>query len=89
MYEFRWNEWNLDHATRHGISPEEAEMVVRASRRPFPKQIGNDKLLVMGRGQGGRFVQVIYVVDKDGALYIIHARPLTERQKKQLRRKQK
>jgi uncharacterized DUF497 family protein len=89
MDDFRWNQWNLDHATRHGVSPEEAEAVVIAARPPFPQQLGDDKLLVMGRGQGGRFVQVIYVADDDGTLYIIHARPLTDRQKRQLRRRQK
>ena len=89
MLEFRWNDWNLDHATRHGVSPEEAEAVVEATRPPFPEQIGDDKILVMGRGKGGRFVQVIYGLDEDGSLYVIHAMPLTDRQKKQLRRRLK
>jgi uncharacterized DUF497 family protein len=89
MAEFRWNEWNLDHATRHGISAEEAELIVNSIRPPFPEQIGDDKLLVMGRGQGGQFVQVIYVLDEDGTVYVIHARPLTDRQKRRLRRRRK
>jgi uncharacterized DUF497 family protein len=89
MAEFRWNSWNLDHATRHGISREEAEAVVQSARAPFPEQIKDEKLLVMGRGSAGRFVQVIYVVDDDGTLYIIHARPLTERQKRSLRKRQR
>ncbi len=87
MLRFRWNAWNLDHATRHGVSPAEAEAVVEAARSPFPEQIGDDKLLVMGRGRGGRWVQVIYVVDDDGTLYIIHARPLTDPEKRRLRRR--
>jgi uncharacterized DUF497 family protein len=88
MPEFRWNSWNLEHATRHGVSPEEAEAVVRSARAPFPEQIKDDKLLVMGRGQGGRYIQVIYVPDEDGTLYVIHARPLTDREKTRLRRRQ-
>lgn len=89
MLQFRWNAWNLEHATRHGVSVAEAEAVVSAARSPFPQQIGDDKLLVMGRGTAGRFVQVIYVPGDDGTLYIIHARPLTDRQKKQLRRRKR
>ncbi len=89
MAEFRWNEWNLEHATRHGISAEEAELIVNLIRPPFPEQVGDDKLLVMGRGKGGQFVQVIYVLDEDGTVYIIHARPLTDRQKRRLRRRRK
>jgi uncharacterized DUF497 family protein len=87
MLEFRWNDWNLDHATRHGVSREEAESLVQSARAPFPQQIGDDKLLVVGRGRGDRFAQVIYLTDDDGTLYIIHAMPLTDRQKRQLRRR--
>ena len=87
MLGFRWNEWNLNHATQHGVLPEEAQAVVQSARPPFPEQIGKDKLLVMGRGTGGRFVQVIYVLDNDGTAYIIHARPLTDRQKRRLGRR--
>ena len=28
--DFRWNEWNEDHATQHGVSVEEAETVRRS-----------------------------------------------------------
>ena len=89
MPEFRWNDWNLEHATRHGISPEEAEAVVNRAKAPFPEQIGQEKLLVMGRGRGDRFVQVIYLPDQDGTLYIIHARPLTKKELRRLRRRKK
>lgn len=79
---FRWNDWNIDHATKHGVSPAETERVVRNARSPYPRDIGNDKWLVEGRGQGGRFVRVIYVVDEDGRIYIIHAMPLTTRRRR-------
>jgi uncharacterized DUF497 family protein len=84
---FRWNDWNLDHATKHGVSPEEAETVVEAASAPYPEQIGDGKIRVIGRGIGGRLVQVIYVVDVDETLYIIHARPLTELEKRRYRRR--
>ena len=84
---FRWNEWNEDHATKHGVPPEEAEAVVEAAQPPYPEQVGEGKHRVIGRGIGGRFVQVLYVVDEDETLYIIHARPLNESEKKQYRRR--
>lgn len=31
-------------------------------------------------------IQVIYVVDPDDTLYVIHARPLTDREKRRFRR---
>jgi uncharacterized DUF497 family protein len=82
--DFRWNEWNTEHVGRHGVAPEEAEQIVR---RGLPLYRGDGKYLVQGRGRGGRWLQVIYVVDDDGPLYVIHARPLTEGEKRRRRRK--
>ena len=87
--DFRWNEWNTDHVGKHGVSPEEAEMVVRDARQPFPRKIEDDKWLVWGRGQGGRFLQVIFVADPEETVYVIHARLLNEHEKRRLRRKQR
>jgi uncharacterized DUF497 family protein len=84
--EFRWNEWNIDHVAKHGIDPEEAEEVLRNARRPYPRDCGAGRWIVWGRGRGGRFLQVIYVLDDDDAVYVIHARPLTEREKWRHRR---
>ena len=85
--QFRWIDWNRDHVAKHGVDPAEAETIVRQARAPFPQQIGDDKLLVMGNGNGGRFLEVIYVLDPDDTVFIIHARPLTEREKRRYRRR--
>jgi hypothetical protein len=44
--------------------------------------------LVQGRGGGGRWLQAIYVLDDDGTVFVIHARPMTDREKRRWRRKQ-
>ena len=85
--QFRWIDWNLDHIAEHRVEPEEAEMVVRNAKPPFPDQIGDDKLYVAGRGFGGRFLQVIYILDTDDTVFVIHARPLNDREKNRLRRR--
>ena len=85
---FRWNDWNLDHATRHGVEPWEAEYVVRNASAPYPQEREDDKWLVIGRGSGGRFLQVVYVVDSNDVNYIIHARPLADKEKRRYRRRQ-
>ena len=80
--DFRWNEWNLDHATKHGCRIPEIESVVRREANRARK-IGDDKLRVEGRGVGDRFIEVIFVVDADGeTVYVIHAMPLTTRRRK-------
>jgi uncharacterized DUF497 family protein len=86
---FRWNDWNREHVAEHGVDIDEAEMVVRQARSPYPRKIEEEKWLVVGRGRGGRFLQVIYVFDPDKTVYVIHARPITEREKKRLRRRWK
>jgi phage-related protein len=82
MTDFRWNAWNLEHATKHGVAVHEVEHVVRNARRPYPRDIGDEKWLVEGRGQGDRFVRVIYVLDMDGTIYVLHAMPLTTRRRR-------
>jgi len=83
---FRWIDWNRDHIARHGVAPEEAELVVRRAKRPYPRPIHDNKWIVRGQGSGGRFMQVIFVFDDDDTAFIIHARPLTDREKRQYRR---
>ena len=84
--EFRWNDWNVEHIAGHGVSPDEAEDAVRSCRRPFPRKIDDDKWLAWGRGSGGRFLQVIFVLDLADTIYVIHARPLTDQEKRRFRR---
>ncbi len=85
--EFRWNDWNGEHIAEHGVSPEEAEEVVRAAKPPFPEYRGDGKYAVWGQTGDGRFLQVIYIVDPDPCLYVIHARPLDDQEKRRLRRR--
>lgn len=84
--EFRWNEWNLEHATAHGCIVAEVESIVRNAGLGFPRKHGDGKWLVTGRGVGGRMVQVIYVLDDDQTTYVIHAMPLTTRRRRGRRR---
>ncbi len=87
--DFRWNEWNVEHIAGHGVTPEEAEEVVESASGPFPRLIGDDKLLVWGPGSGGKLLQVIFVLDDDGTAFVIHARPLTNREKRSHRRRRR
>ena len=86
MHGFRWNHWNLGHIAEHGVDPTEVESVVRSAHRPFPRRIGEGKYLVMGQGRGGRHLHVIFVLDQNGTVFVIHARPLKEAEKRRYRR---
>jgi uncharacterized DUF497 family protein len=85
--DYRWNDWNVGHIADHGISPADAESIVEKARRPYPQIIGNNKRLVLGQTEQGSHIQVIYVLDDDGVAYVIHARPMTDREKRRYRRR--
>ena len=87
--DFRWNQWNVEHLANHGVDPEEAEEVVASAASPYPRHIGDDKMLVWGPGSGGRLLQVIFVIDDDGTAFVIHARELTIREKGVYRRRKR
>jgi hypothetical protein len=55
-------------------------------QKPYPRRIGEDKLLVWGAGRGGRLLQIILVMDDDGTVFVIHGRELTNREKGRYRR---
>jgi uncharacterized DUF497 family protein len=82
-FDFRWVEWNLEHATRHGVNPEECEQVVRTGRY---RRASEEKYRAVGRGQGGRWIQVIFAFTEDDEVFVISARPLTDREKTRERR---
>ena len=79
---FRWIEWNLEHATKHGCTVAEIESVVQSAGHGFPRKRDKKKWLVVGRGLGGRIIEVVYLLDDDGTAFVIHAMPLTTRRKR-------
>ena len=57
---FYWDDWNRDHATRHGVSEDESEYVVSHRTPPDPVDVGDGKYRVWGPTPEGRLVQVVY-----------------------------
>ena len=85
--EFRWIEWNVGKVLMHGVTPPEAEQAVIRARRPYPRRSYGDRWLVRGQTDAGRYVQVVFLADPDETVFVIHARPLTEVEKRKLRRR--
>jgi hypothetical protein len=85
--EFRWNWWNVEHIGVHGVSPDEAEWIVAHARRPYPRYEGGGKFKVRGQSEHGRYLQVIYIFDPGDVVYVVHSRPLNDREKRAERRR--
>ena len=86
---FRWIEWNIDKVLSHGVTPAEAEWVVARAKPPYPQGAGEEKFLVKGSTSAGRMIQVIFVTEEDDSIFVIHARPLTDREKWQESRRKR
>ena len=86
---FRWNDWNREHIAIHGVTPGEAEYVIENAAAPYPEQIGDEKWRVRGQTILGRHLQVIFVYDPDDTVYVLHSRGLSDREKRQLRRRRR
>jgi uncharacterized DUF497 family protein len=84
--EFRWNEWNIEKCAMHNVVPEEAEYVVRRAAPPYPRRIDNDKVLVVGQAAAGDHLQVIYLIEANDTVFVIHARPCNEAENRRWRR---
>jgi len=60
---------------------------VIGAHSPFPLVKDDEKYLIWGATDAGRLLQVVFVLDSDDAVFVIHARPLTEREKRRFRRR--
>lgn len=84
--EFRWIDWNIDKVQGHGVEPGEAEEAVRNARPPYPRKDLDGRRLARARTDSGRHLQVVFLLDPDDSVFVIHARPLNDREKRNLRR---
>ncbi len=80
--DFRWNDHNIEHAQKHGCTIKEIESVASRPGRGYPRKLGDGKFLVVGRGVGNRVVEVIFVRDSDGTIYVIHAQQISTRRRR-------
>lgn len=87
MHDFRWIGWSVNHIAEHGVTPAEVEYVVNHPARGWPRRIENEKRLVWGPTAARRWLQVIYLIEGDDTVFVIHARDLDDREKRQNRKK--
>jgi uncharacterized DUF497 family protein len=88
-YDFRWIEWNRNKVAQHNVDPGEVEFIVNKARQPYPLKVDDEKRLVWGQTPSGRYLQIVYLIDIEDTIFVIHARPLTDKEKKRLRRRRR
>jgi len=72
----RWDDWNITHIVRHGVTEAEVDDVIldRASLR-LRSRAGT--YVVLGLTSGGRYLFVVAAPEPGGQVYPITARPMT------------
>jgi uncharacterized DUF497 family protein len=81
-YEFRWIEWNIGHIDAHNLSVGEVEYVIR---RNTTRYRGDGRYIARGKTMEGRWIQAAFIFSPAEVIFVIHARDLTENEKKSAR----
>ena len=82
---FDWDEGNTNHIARHGVTPREAEEVIRGNPIVLEGQFRNreQRILCAGRTATGRALAVVYTLRK-GRLRVVTAFPAQRSVKEKL-----
>jgi hypothetical protein len=77
----------VDRVEGHGLAVGDVEDVVNNAGRPFPKADRQREMACDRATPGGSVIQGMYLVDADGTLFVIHARPLRPKERRRRRRR--
>lgn len=81
----QWDDDNVEHIARHGVSPEEAEQACRL--RPKVRRGRCGRYLVLGRTRAGRYLLLVLTYLGSGEGRVITARDMDSRERALYRRK--
>jgi uncharacterized DUF497 family protein len=76
MLSFTWDDANITHIARHGVTPEEAEQVIENQPLDLQRQLrnGEERLLHLGETRTGRVLVVVLTV-RDERYRVVTAHP--------------
>lgn len=88
MDRFRWNDFALDKVAKHGLGPDEVESAFDDALPGYPKRHGgDDAFILIGTTHAGVMIQAIFLIDPPPFIWVFHARPLNESERRRHRRK--
>lgn len=81
--EFDWDDANLKHIARHGLTPEEAEdaLLIEPLEADVQEHESEQRVLCFGRAKTGRLLTVVYS-ERRGKIRVITAYEMTKRQQR-------
>ena len=77
---FDWDARNIEHIARHGVEPDEVEVVLRGGALVLRGREG--RYVAYGRTAAGRYLFIVLHARGDGIVRVITARDMTERERR-------
>jgi uncharacterized DUF497 family protein len=84
--EFEWDDNNIEHLSRHGVSPDEVEDVA-FDDDPWIRKGRKGTRYMLGHTIAGRYLFVVYVLRSKGIARVITAMEMDEKTKKLYRKR--
>ncbi|WP_290898921.1 BrnT family toxin [Ferroglobus sp.] len=83
-----WDDWNVDHIAKHGVSVEEVEEAVKDSRKVIWKHRGRYVMIASAHGRI-LFIVLEKIIGEKNSYYVITARDATNSEKRIYRKMRK
>ncbi len=81
---FKWDERNINHIARHGVTPQEVEEA--CYNQPLCRKTKEKLYLVYSQTDAGRYLLVVLRLDSFDIACVVTARRMTEREQKYYQR---
>lgn len=80
-----WDEWNIDHISRHNVEPDEVEEVCEGKN--LFKKWQNRTYRVIGQAENGRYITIFLAPRPGNSYYPITARNSTDKERKSFKKR--
>jgi uncharacterized DUF497 family protein len=84
--EFQWDDHNIDHIGRHGVSPDEVEDLA-FDDDPWVRKGRKGTRYMLGHTIAGRYLFVVYILKSKGIVRVITAMDMDEKTRKLYRKR--
>ena len=75
-----WDDWNVEHISKHKVSINEVEEVCRLARKTFKSYKG--RLIILGKTQKGRLLTIVLAPEGKGKYYVVTARDISKKERR-------
>jgi len=86
--EFEWNENNIEHIVRHGVSPDEVEDVA-FDDEPWIRKGRKSTRYMLGYTVAGRYLFTVYTLKDKGVAKVITSMDMDDKTRKLYRKRGK